>query len=52
MATNPAQARMPVPPFFAFGRVGLEKLQKIGGKIENVGAPTFLGGVYPLFLRM
>jgi hypothetical protein len=27
--------------------VGLEKLQKIGGKIENVGAPTFLGGVYP-----
>jgi hypothetical protein len=24
-----------------------EKLQKIRGKIENVGAPTFLGVVYP-----
>jgi hypothetical protein len=25
------------------------KLQKIRGKIKNVGAPTFLGGVYPPF---
>jgi hypothetical protein len=28
-------------------RIASEKLQKIRGNIENVGAPTFLGGVYP-----
>jgi len=28
-------------------RVACEKLQKIRGKIENVGAPTFLGRGYP-----
>jgi hypothetical protein len=29
-------------------RLGPQKLQKIGGKIKNVGAPTFLEGVYSL----
>ena len=27
--------------------VACEKVRNIWGKIENVGAPTFLGGVYP-----
>jgi hypothetical protein len=28
-------------------RADRKKLQKIREKIENVGAPTFFGGVYP-----